>query len=38
MQHMKSIAWNKRKISKPKQYKIPATLLPGNILPLQLRG
>jgi len=34
MQHMKFIAWNKRKISKPKQYKITPTLLPGNVLPL----
>jgi len=38
MQHMKFIAWNKRKIWKPGQYKITAALLPRNILQLQLRG
>jgi len=38
MQHMKFIAWNKRKIWKPKQYEITPTLLPHNILPLQLRS
>jgi len=38
MQLMKFIAWNKWKIWKPKQYEITATLLPHNILPLQLRS
>jgi len=38
MQHVKFIAWNKRKIWKPKQYENTATLLPRNILQLQLRG
>jgi len=38
MQHMQFIAWNKRKIWKPKQYKIAATLPPRNILQLQLRN
>jgi len=28
---MKFIAWNKRKIWKPKQYKVTVTLLPRNI-------
>jgi len=32
MQHMKFIAWNKRKIWKTKQYEITPTLLPHNIL------
>jgi len=31
LQHMKFIAKNKRKIWKPKQYKITAILLPHNI-------
>jgi len=31
MKHMQFIAWNKRKIWKPKQYKITATLPPCNI-------
>jgi len=30
MQNMKVIAWNKRKIWRPKQYKITAVLLPRN--------
>jgi len=30
MQHMKFIAWNKRKVWKPKQYEITATLQPHN--------
>jgi len=38
MQHMQLIAWNKRKIWKPKQYKITTTLPPRNILQLQLRS
>jgi len=38
MQHMQIIAWNKRKIWKPKQYKITATFSPRNILQLQLRS
>jgi len=38
MQHMQLTAWSKRKIWKPKQYKITATLLPRNILQLQLRS
>jgi len=29
MQHMKFIAWNKRKIWKPKQYEIPPTQCRG---------
>jgi len=37
MQRMKFIPWSKRKIWKPKQYEITVTLLPHNILPLQLR-
>jgi len=38
MQHnMQFIAWNNRKIWKPKQYKITVTLPPRNILQLQLR-
>jgi len=36
MQHMKFTAWNKRKIWKPKQYKFTDTLVPHNILRLQL--
>jgi len=38
MQDMQVIAWNKRKIWKPKQYKITTTLPPRNILQLQLRS
>jgi len=38
MQHMQFIAWNKRKIWKPKQYKITVTLPPRNILQLRLRS
>jgi len=38
MQHMKIIAWNKRKIWKPKQYEITATLPPRNVLQLHLRS
>jgi len=38
MQHTQFIAWNKQKRWKPKQYKITATLLPRNILQLQLRS
>jgi len=38
MEHMKFIAWNKRKIWKPKEYEITATLLPRSILQRQLRG
>jgi len=37
MQRIKFIAYNTRKIWKPKQYKITAILLPRNILQLQLR-
>jgi len=36
MQHIKFTAWNKRKIRKPKQYKITAALLPHKMLQLQL--
>jgi len=38
MQHLQSIAWNKRKLWKPKQYKITVRLPPRNILQLQLRS
>jgi len=38
MQHMKFIAWNKWEKGKLEQYKITATLLPCNILQLQLLG
>jgi len=38
MQHVKFIAWNKWKTWKYKQYEITATLLPHNILQLQLLG
>jgi len=38
MQHLKFIAWNKWKIWTPKQYEITATLLPHNLLHLQLLG
>jgi len=38
MQYMQFIAWNKRKIWKPKQHKITVTLPPHNILQLQLRS
>jgi len=32
MQHRKFITWNKRKIWKPKEYEITATLLPHSTL------
>jgi len=38
MQHMQFIASNKRRIWKPKQYKITATLPQRNILQLHLRS
>jgi len=38
MQRMQFIAWNKKKIWKPKQYKITAILSPRNIFQLQLRS
>jgi len=36
MQHMKIIAWNKRKIRKPKQFEITTTILSCNRLQLGL--
>jgi len=38
MQHMQFTTWNKRKIWNSKQYKLPVTLPPHNILQLQLRS
>jgi len=38
MQHVKFIAWYKCKTWKPEQYEITATILPHNLLQLQLLG
>jgi len=38
MQHIQFIAWNKRTIWKPEQYKITAALPPRNLLSFQFRS